>query len=83
MLGDFARPLLQRAYERQQRSGLDMLPLADAAPAVGLQPNTEDFDAAMELLEREGYIEDAGPYVNVARRQVYRITPKGKAWIED
>jgi DNA-binding PadR family transcriptional regulator len=37
----------------------------------------------MEFLEREGYIEDAGPYVNVARRQVYRITPKGKAWIED
>jgi hypothetical protein len=59
-----------------------LLPLVEAAPEVGLQPYTDDFDAAVEFLEAEGYIEDAGPRVNVARRQAYMITPKGAAWVE-
>jgi hypothetical protein len=76
--------LLQRAYAMQQTGGLNILPLTDAAPEVGLQPNTDDFDGAIEYLEHEGYIEEDWPSIGVAQGQGdYRITLEGEAWIED
>jgi hypothetical protein len=76
--------LLQRACAMQQTGELSILPLTDAAPEVGLQPNTDDFDAAIEYLEYEGYIEEDWPSIGVGQGQGdYRITLEGEAWIED
>ncbi len=85
-MGDTTREtacrLLKVAYQqRVKRAGVECLAPRDAAPFIGFERFCNEVDEAIEYLERQRYITEAGEAMNLTGRTVYTITPEGLGFI--
>jgi hypothetical protein len=51
------------------------------APFIGLERFCEEVDEAIEYLERQRYVTEAGDATNLTGRTVYQFTPEGLEFI--